>query len=250
MSTKGSPNSFSTASHFNASSSHVWVYYPAGLQAHQHVLSPNDVSEPRSSFFRECRAGQFDPGNNEVAPYPGQSLIQESFFVCTVKDIGDIPEAGNIYVQVVIDTNCQLAFAKVYSSENAMSAVDILKDRVLPFYKRNSVAIERVITRRTATYCGLSPIHPFETFLAVAHIEHQSVDPSLEMPSLICEQFHQDLLKEFFAPTLHKTFQVSLGKLQKELDHFLEYYNHERPDFGPGMQGRPPLRVFQDSLKS
>ncbi len=46
------------------------------------------------------------------------SLFQEVFFFCTVKDIGDVPGAGCIYVETVVDRDAGIAFAKVYSAKN------------------------------------------------------------------------------------------------------------------------------------
>ena len=51
-----------------------------------------------------------------------------------------------VYVQVVVDVFCSLAFAKVYTSKMPMTACDLLYDRVLPFYEALGVAIGAVLT--------------------------------------------------------------------------------------------------------
>ena len=109
-------------------------------------------------------------------PTTGHSLFQEMFFFCTVKNVGDIPGAGCIYVETVVDRDSGIAFAKVYSAKNAMNAVDILASRVVPFFERQGIAIKEIHTRKTSEYCGLPPAHPFETFLATSHIQHLPMD--------------------------------------------------------------------------
>jgi hypothetical protein len=164
----------------------------------------------------------------EAASNSGHSLFQESFFFCTIKNVGDLPGAGCIYVEAVVERESGIAFAKVYSAKNAMNAVDILASRVVPFFKRQGIAIKEIRTRTTNEYCGLAPIHPFESFLAASHIQHLPADLSGQPHNHLCEQFYKFLLKEFFLPALRRKFQLSLGELQEALDAFVKDYNSER----------------------
>jgi hypothetical protein len=68
-------------------------------------------------------------------------------------------------------------------------------------------------------------VHPFESFLATSHIQHLPMDQPSHPNNFLCEQFYRVLLKEFFLPTLRKTFRVSLDELQKGLDIFVEARN-------------------------
>jgi hypothetical protein len=56
-----------------------------------------------------------------------------------------------IYQQTVIDAHASLAFAKLYLSKVPMTAVDVLNDRVLPFYEEHSVEIEHLLTDNVLT---------------------------------------------------------------------------------------------------
>jgi hypothetical protein len=47
--------------------------------------------------------------------------------------VGSIKGAGRIYQKTFIDTYSKLAFAKLYDRKNAITAADMLNDRVLPF---------------------------------------------------------------------------------------------------------------------
>ena len=61
--------------------------------------------------------------------YPGYLLSQDTFYVGTLKGV------GRVYLQAVVDTFCSLAFGKLYTSKLPITAVDILYERVLPFYE-------------------------------------------------------------------------------------------------------------------
>ncbi len=155
----------------------------------------------------------------------GHSLFQEMFFLCTVKNLGDVPGPGSIYVETVVDRDSGISFAKVYSAQNAMNAVDILASRVVPFFQRHGIAIKEIHTRKTNEYCGRVPFHPYETFLATSHIQHLPNNVLGHPDNHLCEQFYRFLLNEFFPSALRKTFHLSLDELQKDLDTFVEAYN-------------------------
>jgi len=251
MSTNTARISLPVETELSCGSHRVWVYYPQGLLPSHGGLQMSPVPETHLPFFHECRPGESNPeqqGDEHAAPYPGHSLFQESFFVCRVKDFGDVPHVGDIYVETVVDANCRLGFAKVYPSKNAMNGVDILQDRVLPFYERHAVTVGRVFTRSTREYCGLIPVHPFETLLATSHIEHPPLDPSSGMHNRPCEDFYLVLCREFFTPAIRNNSYKSFVKLQQDLDIFVENYNHERPNIDPSSQGITPFAMFSDAI--
>lgn len=68
---------------------------------------------------------------------PGELLNQDTFYWGTLKGV------GKVYVQVVVDVFCSLAFAKVYTSKMPITATDLLYDRVLPFYDALGVTVGR-----------------------------------------------------------------------------------------------------------
>jgi hypothetical protein len=225
----------------------AWVYYP-----HELLRRPDDESGLRPGrlheepcFLAHPRVGEKNDleGKKEkedVASNHGHTLFQEVFFFCTVKNLGDVPGAGCIYVETVVDRDSGVAFAKVYSAKNAMNAVDILASRVAPFFERQGIAIKEIHTRKTSEYCGLLPVHPFETFLATSHIQHLPIDqPGQPYNYYLCEQFYRFLQKEFFQPALRRKFQLSLDELQNDLDTFVEAYNAAQMNHKQEMKERP-----------
>lgn len=155
----------------------------------------------------------------------GHTLYQEGFFFCTVPSVGDVSGTGCIYVEVVVDRDAGIAFAKVYAAKNAMNAVEILSTGVFPFFKRKGFAIRNIHTPQKPEYFGLVPLHPFETLLATSHVQHLPTDSPGAPYGYLCLQFYRFLQKEFFRPALRKKFNFSLEELQKELDEFIDAHN-------------------------
>ena len=59
---------------------------------------------------------------------PGYCGAQDTFYVGSVKGV------GRIYQQTFIDTYSKVAFAKLYDRKTAITAADLLNDRVVPFF--------------------------------------------------------------------------------------------------------------------
>jgi transposase len=94
------------------------------------------LTERQIRLLQKHRGRLVDPEQHVEAPKPGYLLCQDTYFVGTIKGV------GRIYMQVVVDAHCSLAFGKLYLSKVPMTAVDVLHDRVLPFYEEHSVDID------------------------------------------------------------------------------------------------------------
>jgi hypothetical protein len=213
----------------------VWEYYPKSSLPRPGFASEQCLDhlpeEPRflANHYTGDKAEPEEKKEEEdAASLNGHSLFQELFFFCTVKNVGDLPGTGCIYVETVVDRDSGVAFAKVYSARNAMNAVDILESRVLPFFDRLGAAIKEIHTRKTSEYCGFIHAHPFESLLAVSHIKHLPMEQSGQPCNYLCERFYRLLLKEFFPTALRRKFYLTLDELQKDLDAFVKDYNSGR----------------------
>ena len=213
----------------------VWVYYPKSLPQRLGAVSEqclDHLPEEPCYLAHPCIGGKSEPEENKedkaAASKRGHSLFQELFFFCTVKNVGDVPGAGCIYVETVVDRDTGIAFAKVYPARNAINAVDILASRVVPYFEGQGDVIDEIHTRKTSEYCGLPLAHPFETFLTTSHIKHLPMEQPGQPCNYLCEQFYRFLLKEFFPTALRRKFHLSLDEIQIDLDDFAKEYNSMR----------------------
>ena len=98
--------------------------------------------------------------------HPGYLGSQDTFYVGTLKGV------GRIYQQTFVDTYSKWATAKLYAVKTAITAADLLNDRVLPFFEDQGAEVLRILTDRGTEYCGRHDEHPYQLFLAVNDIDH------------------------------------------------------------------------------
>ena len=173
------------------------------------------------------------------SPYPGYLLSQDTFMVGTIKGV------GRIYLQAVVDTYGSFAFGKLYTSKLPETAVDVLYDRVLPFYREQGLVVEHILTDNGREYCGRPMIHPYEIFLEFNDIKHRNTRVATPRTNGFVERFNRTVLDEFFRETFRNKLYASVEELQKDLDQWLHYYNHERPHRGYRNMGKRPIETIE-----
>jgi transposase InsO family protein len=200
------------------------------------------LTERLKRLLQRGQARSQDPEAHVESPRPGYLLCQDTYYVGTIKRV------GRIYMQSVVDAFCSLGFGKLYLSKLPMTAVDILHERVLPFYDERGVAIEHLLTDNGREFCGRPLHHPYELFLAVSQIEHRNTRVHAPYTNGFCERFHRTASDEFFKVAFRQKLYLSVAELQADLDAWLEQYNTARPHHGYRTQGRTPLQAFTDGL--
>jgi len=173
------------------------------------------------------------------SPYPGYLLCQDTFMVGTLKGV------GRVYLQAVVDTFGSFAFGKLYTSKVPETAVDVLYDRVLPFYGAQELAIEHILTDNGREYCGKPMIHPYQIFLELTEIEHRRTKVATPRTNGFVERFNRTVLDEFFREAFRKKFYGTVEELQEDLDQWLHHYNYERPHRGYRNLGRRPFETIE-----
>lgn len=175
--------------------------------------------------------------------YPGQVLCQDTFYVGRLKGV------GRVYLQAVVDTYGSLAFGKLYTSKRPETAVDVLYDRVLPFYGEQDLPIEAILTDNGTEYKGRPMIHPYEIFLEFNDIQHRNTKVGSPRTNGFVERFNRTVLDEFFRLAFRKKLYESVEVLQTDLDVWLHHYNYERPHRGYRNMGRRPIETIEVGKK-
>ena len=173
------------------------------------------------------------------SPYPGYLLCQDTFMVGALKGI------GRIYLQAVVDTYGSFGFGKLYTSKLPETAVDVLYDRVLPFYESQRLKVENILSDNGREYCGRPMIHPYEIFLELSDIEHRRTQVARPRTNGFVERFNRTVLDEFFREAFREKFYSSVEELQKDLDQWLHHYNYERPHRGYRNMGKRPIETIE-----
>jgi len=173
---------------------------------------------------------------------PGELLNQDTFFWGSLKGV------GKVYVQVVVDVFCSLAFAKVYTSKMPVTACDLLYDRVLPFYELLGVPVGAVLTDNGREFCGKPETHPYELLVAMEGIEHRTTRVRSPRTNGFVERMNRTLLDECFRVAGRTTWYVEVEEIQRDLDQFLAYYNVDRTHQGYRLKGKTPVQALCEAL--
>lgn len=173
--------------------------------------------------------------------HPGYLGAQDTYYV------GNIKGVGRIYQQTFIDTYSRVAFAKVYDRKTALTAAELLNDRVLPFFEQHQIPLLRVLTDRGTEFKGKPDNHEYELYLHIEGIEHSKTQVRHPQSNGICERLHRTIQEEFYAVAFRKKLYDSLAQLQTDLDEWLEFYNKERTHSGRYCYGKTPMQTFIDS---
>jgi transposase InsO family protein len=175
--------------------------------------------------------------------HPGYLVSQDTYYV------GNIKGVGRIYQQTVIDTYTRVAFAKLYDRKHAITAADVLNDRVVPFFEEHQIPVLRMLTDRGTEYNGkLEYGHDYQLYLTVENIDHSRIRARHPQSNGICERFHRTIQDEFYAIAFRKKLYNSIDDLQSDLDEWIRHYNEERPHSGRYCFGKTPMQTFIESL--
>jgi transposase InsO family protein len=190
------------------------------------------------------KAQQEKEAHGEIeTEHPGYLGSQDTYYV------GNLKGVGRIYQQTFIDTYSKLAFVKLYDRKHAITAADMLNDRVLPFFEQHEVPLLRILTDRGSEYCGNRETHEYALYLDLENIEHTRTRTRSPQTNGICERFHQTIQNEFYASAFRRKLYHSLEELQRDVDVWMESYNAERTHTGKYCYGKTPLQTFIDSAK-
>ena len=188
------------------------------------------------------KAKQEKEAHGEIeTEHPGYLGSQDTYYV------GNLKGVGRIYEQTFIDTYSKLAFVKLYDRKNALTAADMLNDRVLPFFEEQGVPLLRILTDRGSEYCGNRESHEYALYLDLENIEHTRTKTRSPQTNGICERFHQTIQNEFYASAFRRKLYHSLDELQADVDVWMEGYNAERTHTGKYCYGKTPLQTFIES---
>lgn len=208
----------------------------AQLAANQSMI----LTEAQLVALEKAKEEREAEGEIETA-HPGYLGAQDTYYGGTIKGI------GRIYQQTFIDTYSKVAFAKLYPSKTALSAADLLNDRVIPWFEQQEVPLLRILTDRGTEHCGSLQHHEYQLYLAIEAIEHTRTKARSPQTNGICERFHRTVQEEFYQVAFRKRLYTTLDELQTDLDEWLEQYNRERSHSGKYCAGRTPLQTFRET---
>lgn len=225
----------------------VWLRYDIEtrhkrlLRLERHARETTFVLTEQQIRLLERHSSEFRTRHVE-ASRPGELLNQDTFYWGTLKGV------GKVYVQVVVDVSCSLAFAKVYTSKMPITACDLLNDRVLPFYEQLGLTVEGVLTDNGREFCGKPESHPYELMLAMEGIDHRTTKVRSPRTNGFVERMNRTLLDECFRVQGRTKWYAGPEEIQRDLDVFMAFYNFQRTHQGYRVAGRTPAQALLDLI--
>jgi transposase InsO family protein len=211
------------------------------LRALEEKVAQEGILLTESQIQALERAKEEKQAQGEIeTEHPGYLGAQDTYYVGSVKGV------GRIYQQTYIDTYSKHAICKLYTMRTALTAADILNDRVVPFYEEQGIDILRILTDRGTEYCGSADSHEYQLILALCDIDHSRTKARSPQTNGICERFHKTVQQEFYQIAFRKKIYRSLDELQLDLDDWLREYNEERTHQGKHCCGRTPMQTLLD----
>ena len=200
------------------------------------------LTEDQLAALEKAKQQQETHGEIETE-HPGYLGAQDTYYVGTIKGV------GRIYQQTFIDTYSRVAAVKLYTQKTAITAADLLNDRVLPLFAEEGVPLLRILTDRGTEYCGKPEHHAYQLSLAIEDIEHTKTKASHPQTNGICERFHRTMQDECYSLLFRKKLYRTVEELQVDVDAWMRRYNEERPHSGRYCYGKTPWQTFQDSKR-
>jgi transposase InsO family protein len=174
---------------------------------------------------------------------PGELLAQDTFYVGCLKGI------GRVYMHAVVDTYGSYAFGFLHTCKMPESAVSVLHNDALPFYRSRGISVQAVLTDNGREFCGTSN-HPYELYLALNDIEHRRTKVRSPKTNGFIERFNRTALDEYFRIAFRERYFESVDALQEDFDRWLDHYNNERPHQGYRNKGKRPIDTINGYLQS
>ena len=115
-------------------------------------------------------------------------------------------------------------WAGLYTSRMPVTAVQILKNHVLPFFEEQGVKVETVLSDNGREFCGREDQHPYELFLQLEEMPHRRTQVGRPQSNGYSERLHCTLLDEHLRVKGRTTWYESVSEMQEDLDAYIETY--------------------------
>jgi transposase InsO family protein len=169
-----------------------------------------------------------------AAAAPGDLLSLDTFYVGKLKGVGKVWQITGC------DAACSYAWARLVVGEVTSAAVlTFLRDDVRPTYRRAQWRLQRVLTDNGKEFKGA-----FAAGCERLGVRVTRTKPRHAWTNGFVERLQGTILHEHWRIAFRRQYFTGRIALQRSLDTFLEFYNHQRTHRGYRLNGRTPATIF------
>lgn len=166
--------------------------------------------------------------------HPGASLVQDCFSVIRKKEI-------KIFLHFIIDTYSNMVFAKIDQTMSPLPAMQLLQEKVLPFYATYGVTPSKIYTHNGRTFKG-NKSHDYELMMRKYKIDHS-----------LTHDGHSHGFSKHFKNVVANELQITENsdllenwqRIDTEIQTWIHHYNHRRASFGYPNFSRFPIELHE-----
>lgn len=179
-------------------------------------------------------------GRHVEAAEPGELLSLDTFYVGKLKGVGKVWQITGC------DVASSFGWARVIVGQVTAAAVlSFLRELVRPAYRQAGWRLQRVLTDNGKEFKGV-----FAAECERLGIRVTRTKPRHAWTNGFVERLQKTILHEHWRIAFRRHYFTSRTTLQRSLDRFLQFYNHERTHRGYRLRGRTPVTVFRGAVAS
>ncbi|HEX2370714.1 MAG TPA: DDE-type integrase/transposase/recombinase [Acidimicrobiia bacterium] len=184
------------------------------------------------------------------ASRPGELVQMDTFHVGSFKEtrLGSAKAAhGQIWQYTAIDVASSYLWAELATTAHNPSAAltSALAHRVAADLAAAGWTLGAVSTDNGNEYRAAQ----FRETMAELGATHRFIRAGRPQSNGKVERAQGIILEECYQPALHGYVTPSITGLRRDLDDYLGYYNHDRPNWGRWNQGRTPTQIMYPNPK-
>jgi transposase InsO family protein len=173
-----------------------------------------------------------------AAAAPGDLLSLDTFYVGKLKGVGKVWQITGC------DAACSYAWARLVVGEvTSATVLTFLRDDVRPTYRRAHWRVQRVLTDNGKEFKG-----DFAAGCERMGVRITRTKPRHAWTNGFVERLQGTILHEHWRIAFRRQYFTGRVALQRSLDTFLEFYNHQRTHRGYRLNGRTPATVFWGAI--
>lgn len=190
----------------------------------------------------ERRPGSAQPERHVEAQRPGELVGLDCFYVGRLSGT-----KGAVWQYTAIDVCSGFAWAQLHASPRNPAArhCSALVRRVASDLARAGWRLEAVITDNGSEYRA----GEFVDTLAALSVEQRRIRAGRPQTNGNVERLQQTILEECWRPSFARSLLPKLTALERDLHHYLAYYNYDRAHTGRLTKGRVPGEIVYGARK-